>query len=269
MSELGQKLKERREALGLTIEDVARETRIKPRFIEALEKGDYGLLPGDIFAKGFIRNYSSFLGLDPGEMLKLYAEERGGPALQETTLPRTEVPLERPPARLFESLTRLLPPLLMIILIVALGWFTYTRYYPSLLPTPTSTTPPTPTLTPTETQVPTPTWTPTPTSTPTPHLLTLTLVGIERSWLEVKVDGNTVFTGFLNPEETLTWSGMTIYVKCGNAGGVKAVVNGEEIGVLGGLGEVLSLEWRAGHIRPFILTPAPSPTPEVTATPEA
>ncbi len=261
MSELGQKLKERREALGLTIEEAARETRIRPRFIEALEKGDYDLLPGEIFARGFIRNYSSFLGLDPEEMLRLYAEERGSPPPQETTPLRAEFPLERPSAWTFRNAAGFLIPLLIIFLIAALGWFAYARYRPSAAPALAPTPSPTPTSTATPTPEPTPTQTPTPTPTPTPSLLTVTLVGIERSWLEVRVDGATVFTGFLNPGETLSWSGGIIFVKCGNAGGVKALVNGEDIGVLGGAGEVLNLEWRAGQTRPFLLTPEPSPTP--------
>ncbi|MCS7286399.1 MAG: DUF4115 domain-containing protein [Anaerolineae bacterium] len=267
MGELGQRLRERREALGLTIEEVAKETRIKPKFIEALEEGDYNSLPGEIFARGFIRNYALFLGLNPEEMLKIYQAERGGIPPQETALPKTEFPLERPSPWPFKNLGGFLLPLLIIAVIVALGWFAYINYHPTLSlpmkPTPS----PTPTTAPTATPSPTPTWTPSPSPTPTPHLLNLTLAGVGRSWLEVRVDQVLVFAGFLNPGETLSWNGETIYVKCGNAGGVKAIVNGEDIGVLGGEGEVLNLEWKAGHTRPFLLTPVPSPTP--TATPGA
>lgn len=264
MSELGQRLKERREALGLTIEDVAKETRIKPRFIEALEKGDYGLLPGDIFARGFIRNYASFLGLDPEEMLKLYSEEKGGSPGPETALTGTEFPLERPSAWPIRNFVGFFLLLLIIVLIVVTGWFAYAKYRPALVPLPTPILSPAPTSTATPTPSPTPTWTPLPSPTPTPLLITLTLVGIDRSWLEVKVNQTPVFFGFLNPGEERTWSGETIFVKCGNAGGVKAIVNGEDIGVLGGAGEVLNLEWRAGQTRPFLLTPVPSPIPTVT-----
>lgn len=264
MSELGQRLKERREALGLTIEDVAKETRIKPKFIEALEKGDYNLLPGDIFARGFIRNYASFLGLDPEEMLKLYSEERGRSPAPEAAPTGTEFPLERPSAWPIRNFAGFLLPLFIIILIVLVGGFAYAKYRPSLAPLPTPTLSPTPTLTATLTPSPTPTWTPSPSPTPTPLLITLTLVGLEKSWLEIKVNESLVFTGFLNPGEEQTWSGETIFVKCGNAGGVKAIVNGEDIGILGRAGEVLNLEWRAGQTRPFLLTPVPSPTPTVT-----
>lgn len=264
MSELGQRLKEKREALGLTIEDVAKETRIKPRFIEALEKGDYGSLPGDIFARGFIRNYASFLGLDPGEMLRLYSEEKGGSPAPETALTGTEFPLERPSAWSIRNLAGFFLPLLIIVLIAVTGWFAYAKYRPAPVTLPTPTPSPAPTATATPTPSPTPTWTPLPSPTPTPPLITLTLVGIDRSWLEVKVNQTPVFAGFLNPGEERTWSGEIIFVKCGNAGGVKAIVNGEDIGVLGGAGEVLSLEWRTGQTRPFLLTPVPSPTPVET-----
>jgi len=286
MSELGQKLRELRESKGLSIEDVARQTRIKPAFIKAIEEGDFDLLPGEVFAKGFIRNYSLFLGLDPEEMLQLYREERKPvkEAGEEPPSP-TEVPLERPSWFGLQIIKGVLLPLLAIFILGLAGWLVYSRYpinlrMPSLVrrstpsPSPTYTETPTAVPSPTFTPIPSPTPTPVPSPSPTPTkaIVVLNLKGLGRSWLEVKVNDEMAFRGFIYPGDSLVWTGRRIFVKCGNAGGVKAIVNGQDIGVLGEEGEVLNLEWEVGQVEPLPVTPEPtpevSPTPSPPATPE-
>ena len=73
---VGDILSGEREKQGLTIEDIARETSIRDIYLEAIEKGDYDALPGDVYAKGFIRNYSRFLQIDGDALLDKYDEER-------------------------------------------------------------------------------------------------------------------------------------------------------------------------------------------------
>ena len=73
---VGDILRGEREKQGLTIEDIARETSIRDIYLEAIEKGDYDALPGDVYAKGFIRNYSRFLQIDGDALLDKYDEER-------------------------------------------------------------------------------------------------------------------------------------------------------------------------------------------------
>lgn len=65
----GRMLVEARERLGLSIADVARQLRLSPRQIEALEADDYAKLPGKTFLRGFIRNYAKLLQLDPEPLL--------------------------------------------------------------------------------------------------------------------------------------------------------------------------------------------------------
>ncbi|MCA9994966.1 MAG: helix-turn-helix domain-containing protein, partial [Anaerolineales bacterium] len=72
MDELGQILREARENKGLTLEEVQAETRIHARFLTALEKGDYAVLPTPVHVRGFLRNYARFLGLDPQPLLARY-----------------------------------------------------------------------------------------------------------------------------------------------------------------------------------------------------
>ena len=73
MNELGHILREAREARGLTLAEVESETRINSRFLAALEEGEYQILPTPVHVRGFLRNYSRFLGLDPQPLLDRYA----------------------------------------------------------------------------------------------------------------------------------------------------------------------------------------------------
>ncbi|GAC1650954.1 MAG: hypothetical protein NVS4B8_25560 [Herpetosiphon sp.] len=63
MSELGQRLRTSREERGMSMAEAANTTRILPRYLQALERGDYQSLPGDVYARGFIRNYAQLLTL--------------------------------------------------------------------------------------------------------------------------------------------------------------------------------------------------------------
>ncbi|WP_165585351.1 helix-turn-helix domain-containing protein [Roseococcus sp. SYP-B2431] len=67
---LGEELRDARLALGLAIEDVAAQLRIRRVYLIALEEGRVRDLPSAAYAVGFVRNYSGFLGLDPGDMVR-------------------------------------------------------------------------------------------------------------------------------------------------------------------------------------------------------
>src|SRR3954470_18428579 len=77
MNELGERLREARESQGISISQAAVETRILQRYLVALEDGDFQHLPGDVYARGFIRNYAEYLGLSTEELIELYRRDRG------------------------------------------------------------------------------------------------------------------------------------------------------------------------------------------------
>lgn len=64
---IGARLEEARTAKRLSFEEAERDTRISRRYLEALERGDYELLPAPVYARGFMRSYADYLGLDPAE----------------------------------------------------------------------------------------------------------------------------------------------------------------------------------------------------------
>jgi cytoskeletal protein RodZ len=78
VARLGDALRQQREQMGVTLEQAAEDTRIREKFLLAIESGDYQSLPGTVYTKGFLRNYAGYLNLDPEEMVALYTGERGG-----------------------------------------------------------------------------------------------------------------------------------------------------------------------------------------------
>lgn len=78
MPRLGDALRLQREKMGVTLEQAAEDTRIRMKFLQAIESGDYQSLPGTVYTKGFLRNYAGYLRLEPEEMLAMYMGERGG-----------------------------------------------------------------------------------------------------------------------------------------------------------------------------------------------
>lgn len=65
----GDSLRRAREARGLTVADVSHALKFSPRQIDALEAGQFGLLPGGVFVRGFVRSYAKFLRLDEAPLL--------------------------------------------------------------------------------------------------------------------------------------------------------------------------------------------------------
>ena len=64
---IGARLEEARISKRLTFEEIERDTRISRRYLEALERGHYEVLPAPVYARGFMRSYADYLGLDPAE----------------------------------------------------------------------------------------------------------------------------------------------------------------------------------------------------------
>src|SRR3954451_6305756 len=67
-----------RERKGVDLSRAERDTKIRARYLAALERGDYRDLPGAVYTKGFLRNYALYLGLDPDDVLLQWRRERGG-----------------------------------------------------------------------------------------------------------------------------------------------------------------------------------------------
>ena len=74
---LGKQLRAVRRTAKLSLDQVAAETKISKKYIQALESGKYDDLPAEVYAKGFLENYAQFLGFPVDEVLTQYKRERG------------------------------------------------------------------------------------------------------------------------------------------------------------------------------------------------
>ncbi len=70
--ELGSTLSRARRARAITLEDVERDTHVSKRYLEALENEDFTIFPAPVYARGFLRTYSRYLGLNPEELIRIF-----------------------------------------------------------------------------------------------------------------------------------------------------------------------------------------------------
>lgn len=126
MARLGDALRSQREQLGVTLEQATEDTRIRAKFLQAIESGDYQSLPGTVYTKGFLRNYAGYLNLDPEEMLALYTGERGG-----TEPARSFAPMRPLVKRSFIFTPTVLAPVFVlagILLFVGYVYYQFTNF---------------------------------------------------------------------------------------------------------------------------------------------
>jgi cytoskeleton protein RodZ len=111
---VGRLLRNQREARGLSIEDVARNLRIRRPYIEAIEQGRFEQLPGAAYIPAFLRAYARHIGLDPAKVLTAYQLSGSVPIERPVALP-ADFPLaeKRAPIGLF---------VLTILLVVGAGY---------------------------------------------------------------------------------------------------------------------------------------------------
>jgi len=93
LHKLGEVLRTAREAKGVDLARVERDTKIRTRYLSALESGDYRELPGSVYTKGFLRNYAAYLGLDAEYLIDLYRLESAGVTPERLTVPTPPRPI--------------------------------------------------------------------------------------------------------------------------------------------------------------------------------
>ena len=111
---LPDRLASARERKGVDLVRAERDTKIRARYLNALERGDYRELPGAVYTRGFLRNYAIYLGLDPDDVLRQWRRERGDAAGPEPLVvpPR---PIASPPRPLTFS------PSIIVAALMTLG----------------------------------------------------------------------------------------------------------------------------------------------------
>lgn len=129
MSELGQLLKNTRLEQGISLDELQEVTKIRKRYLECIEEGDYNALPGNFYVRAFIKSYAEAVGLDPGEVLSLY--QNVIPKTSSTIVTENIAP-KRSVTKRSDKLSRFVTAVMLVaffLLIIGLIYYFYYRNY--------------------------------------------------------------------------------------------------------------------------------------------
>ena len=113
---LGEKLRQAREERGISLTEVAEQTRISTHYLESIERDDYKPLPGGIFNKGFVKSYAKFVNVDEAEALADYARTIAAGATDE----EPEMNVYRPEVLTDDRSGSMIPTLIMAAVILGI-----------------------------------------------------------------------------------------------------------------------------------------------------
>ena len=228
---IGEALRSAREAQGKSLDDAAVATRIRPSYLEALEEEQFGELGGSVYAKGFLRSYAGYLGVDPAPLLEAYR------ALFQHA-PRAVG--GHKPGRGGRSWLAVAIVCVSIILLVSLWGLLRPApdpgdTQPAFVTTPARTTGagnkagaaarPAPATT----------------ARPATRDVTVTLRYAGASWTRVVADGRVAFEGTLGPRQRRTFTARrSLELVLGHPAGVRLTVDGKDLGVADRSGNI----WR-------------------------
>lgn len=255
--EFNQRLREERLRQGFSLEEVEEETKIRKYYLDALENGNFRVLPPPVYACGFVKRYAILLGLDEKEMVDEFRALAYG---------KEEEPVEEEPVEVIPREPRKPLPIKniknitagIVFLIVALWLGSYLVSYianwsknhtseqPKIQQNQaapqnqtSNQTPPQQTAPPEQTQPP---------AANNQSGITVDLEATARCWLSITVDGKPTFTGTLIAGDKKSFNGKkSVVVNAGNSGGIKITVNGQLQPILGATGEHKIKEYKAGQ----------------------
>ena len=297
LEDIGRSLEAQREALGLSRADVERQTRIREYYIYALEHGMLQELPSTVQGRGMLVNYAEFMNLDSDALQLRFAEALQQRRLELVAAENTNTILAGPESKVIKKIPawrKFITPdvvlsgglftlLFIIIIWGAMQVINTSRIQATqppgsiseiLMQTPGSATPQGGTL-------------PLVTTTPVPSAMVNTqavptsvgsgpiqvvVVARQRAYLRMTVDNEVAFEGRIVPGNVYEFSGnKSLQLLTGDASAIQVVYNQENLGVLGGAGQVLSLNFTInGMITPtpqFTATPTKTPVPTNTSLP--
>ena len=295
-AEIGVQLRERRELISLTLDEVERHTHLRVVFLKALEDGAMDRLPSPVQTRGMLANYAAFLDLDTDKILLRFADvlqARRHEKYAETPREKiqTEVVTSMPLLRTFIA-GDLVFGVVMIAILAALAIWGFGRLVSSANEPEVEAT--APSIVEVLGDVPLPTASlqstfvavnddPLATSpagldgvlspeAPTEGVIanvTVSLFSLERTFVKISVDGEVAFEGRMAPRETKVFNAENqVVVLTGNASSLRVTYNGQDLGLMGAVGEVVSRVYLiSGVVTPTAtIPPTPTETPLVTPT---
>jgi cytoskeleton protein RodZ len=251
---VGATLRQERLQKQLSIEDIARQTRISHRFLRAIEADDFATLPGLVFARNFVRQYASLLGLDPAPLLaRLPAYDLESAPMPASPLPSSDRSWWDPR---WNSAVSSLAWIVLACAAAAAAYLYFNRIprpqqqaaaaRAVVSPAPVAAQPiqpPPQTAAPAEVPAPAPA---VDSSTAGAHPVRVVVTAREDSWIQVTAEGKTAFIGVLKAGESRNFdSDGPVRLRTGNAGGIDISLNGKQIDSLGPAGQIRSVSLTA------------------------
>lgn len=240
MTNFGASFKKARESKGLSLKKIADETRISSRFLEAIEKEDFHVLPGGIFNRGFIRTYAERIGLDPEAALAEYEQliRTQEPEQQFVPVEYTEPKSEK---TFYPVAIGALALAIIIFYIVTRDSGTRIQVGESPRVAVTEPVPSTP-LTSSVAAAPEQE----PPSAPA-SAVALDIEALEQTWVKVSADGSDLPGELLEPGMTRRYTAqMSLTLTVGNAAGISIKLNDKKGKPIG----------KSGQVREIVITPA-------------
>ncbi len=244
---VGEILRSARLARNLSLTDVEKGTNIRARYIEAVENGEYGVLPGDVFIRGIIRTYGGYLGLDGLELVNMYkagvagvsAGEMRSEGIREVNRVRMNIQLKDKRdigsgRGGFDVSMKQFAAGIIIVLLLAGGYFAVPRLIAMNSGTPAGE----PKTEETAAPAPAPVQAPAAPAAPKAGIIkdrvVVAMECADKCWLEVTADGKNVFEGMMNAKEKKTFEAKEkLIIKYGNIGAMKINYNGEDVDLRG------------------------------------
>lgn len=250
METIGEILRNKRLEKGLTLEDVSNLTKVRKKYLEALESGNYNEIPGKVYVKSFLKIYSDFLGLDRFYVLKRYQSEIVPE--ENIVIPPTYYMPVNNKVTTKSSRTRTLLYVIAIIISVVLIIWGINRIRSSYVPsnitnneTIENASSANDQIEPPEVEIPIEEIALTPKPQEIKHnfdKLTLKINSSTYSWISKTIDGKKTISYTMLPNKSESFDAQkSVNLRIGNAYGVKVNVNGFDLGNLGNSGEVIDL----------------------------
>ncbi|HLQ98707.1 MAG TPA: helix-turn-helix domain-containing protein [Candidatus Dormibacteraeota bacterium] len=119
--DIGAKLKEAREAKNISLDTLQETTKIQKRYLLAIEQGNLHILPGKFYARAFIKEYATAVGLDPNEILEGHKDEVPESKI-ENEMPYTRMQRTRQESRASKSpaIFSIMPIIIVILLVIGI-----------------------------------------------------------------------------------------------------------------------------------------------------
>ena len=246
LASFGEELRREREIRGISLKEISDATKISKRFLEAIERNDHKTLPAPVFTRGFVREYARYLGLNSEEIVNRYNFAAAGDDRIEKSI-HLERLVQLPPPR--EMPKQGIPPpyaridrnvyitLAIVVALAGVSWYAVQFKRQRDVQTDTA-----------EVQIPIAVPPPTvaaasPAPPPPPKDDTLRMVveASADSYIELQVDGKTVFADVLREGARQSYEAKEQFRfrTIGNAGGLTLYLNDNRLPPLGDSGEVV------------------------------